>query len=1115
MKTWTQLAISTLAAGALLAAAGSQAQTKVSELPLKASVLAKPNVIFALDDSGSMDGELMLTGTHNGMFHGDRDSTVLYPSNQLRTSSDVRFDILFPTGTGPGNRVDVDNGWGPRALPPTAQFGWARSPTFNPIYYNPARTYEPWAPSWVSGALKTYGNAAPGAAPTHPNLGTTTLKLDAIFTSTSTGWLFTFTAGMVIPAGATNVRCQGGGSANPGAYAAATVTLPHTVTTTQKDCLASVPYYPATVWIRETCTVNNVDCAAAWNGQTVRRYEIKPGVTIPGSTRTYAQEIQNFANWFTYFRKRRLMLGAAMGDTLEYMLGMNAGVVRFNNRVAPTMFDLDSTTPATNRLGLTTVFYNAEDDGGTPTHATMDYVAEQFNTNTNIIKFACQRNAMFVVTDGFANTAAGPIPTSLAAYAASYNPATYGTGAPYTARTVNSLHDRALAYYTTRLRATTSPLAAGRVPVSPSNAPDADKNPNLHINTYAISIGVPGTIWPYAADPYVTPPTWPAPVIDTATMIDDLYHATINGRGKMYLASDPATLLEGMTQGLNHIVSQASSQSGVAVSTVNLVRGDSRAYFATYDPAGWRGDVSARAINTASGVVSSSNTWSASALLSARDWTTRVIASHNGSAGVGFTSAGVGSLVNPGGVYGNTDDVMAYLRGDRSKEGTTFRRRLSLLGAIFNSEPAIGSDGVLYVASGEGMLHAFDTVGADAGKELWAYVPRAVLPDIGATVDRAYAFKTQLDGSPVLGTIGGGKRILVAGMGAAGRSYFALDVSTSRGLTESQLAGKTMWEFPAAGDATMQAKVGQTLGRPVIARTAADGWVVLVTSGYNNSDGIGRMWMLNADTGAVIKEFSTGVGTATTQAGLAQISALEEDDGNSLYAYGGDLLGNLWRFDLKNQGAPFKLAELRGPTNAIQPVTAPPELAFVSGQRVVIVPTGRLLHEDDFGNSAVQTLYAITDGAAISSVRSSLVQITFTRGTPDTLTGNSVDWATQRGWFMDLPAGEQGNTQPSLTYGGVALVTNKNGTNDCTAESWMYLVDLKTGKQHPGADFISTSVSNVANASRPTVVITRDSNGQTRATSVVQTHDSTPPPPRQWSARPIPASKNAWREVRR
>jgi type IV pilus assembly protein PilY1 len=59
------------------------------------------------------------------------------------------------------------------------------------------------------------------------------------------------------------------------------------------------------------------------------------------------------------------------------------------------------------------------------------------------------------------------------------------------------------------------------------------------------------------------------------------------------------------------------------------------------------------------------------------------------------------------------------------------------MGAVINAEPVVDRDnGVVYFASGEGMLHAVDTR-TDPGKELWAYVPRAVLPDIGQTTAAA------------------------------------------------------------------------------------------------------------------------------------------------------------------------------------------------------------------------------------------------------------------------------------------------------------------------------------------------------------------------------------------
>ena len=112
------------------------------------------------------------------------------------------------------------------------------------------------------------------------------------------------------------------------------------------------------------------------------------------------------------------------------------------------------------------------------------------------------------------------------------------------------------------------------------------------------------------------------------------------------------------------------------------------------------------------------------------------------------------------------------------------------------------------------------------------------------------------------------------------------------------------------GDASTQAKVGQTLGRPLVVRLSGGGYSVLVTSGYNNTtDGKGRLWMLNPSTGAVIWEFTTADGSLGAESGLAHVSPFVEADGSVRYVYGGDLLGNVWKFDLVTKpAAPTKVA---------------------------------------------------------------------------------------------------------------------------------------------------------------------------------------------------------------
>jgi type IV pilus assembly protein PilY1 len=610
--------------------------------------------------------------------------------------------------------------------------------------------------------------------------------------------------------------------------------------------------------------------------------------------------------------------------------------------------------------------------------------------------------------------------------------------------------------------------------------------------------------------------------------VDDLWHATLNGRGQMYLADSPSETALRIQAALTDIISQTGAQGGVAVSSVNLSRGDNRAYFGTYDPAGWKGDLRAYPINTATGKVDqSSYLWSAAEKLATRNPSTRVIATAVAGTGLAFTAANVGGIVNPGGAYGSDADVVAYLRGDRSLENGTLRTRLSLIGAVINSQPAVQREhSVVYVQSGEGMLHAIDTSASGGGDELWAFVPPGALPDLGATAARGYVFRTRLDGSPTLGAYGSGT-LLVAGMGAAGRSFHALDVSSPRTLTEAELAGKFKWQFPASGDATTAAKVGLAMGKPRIVKAPDGTYVVLVTSGYNSTaDGKGRMWMLNATDGSIVHEFDTGVGTLGAEAGLAHVKGYVEDDGKVRYVYGGDLLGNLWRFDLKDKGSPVKVATLKDDGGTPQPVTAPPELVEVDGQRVVIVGTGRILDITDFGNSATQSIYGIADtGTALTNPRGgSLVKQPLVA---DAAQVNAVDWSSKRGWYVDLPAGQHANTEPSVGYGFVGIVANQAGSTDCSASSTLYVLNILTGGYDESMGYLSTTISNTAMASSVTAVVTTgsgatggggdpaDCDGAGGIAFLGQDADGNSKCKKGSKGPPINPAKNSWREIRR
>jgi len=1098
--------------------------TNLSELPLKVSALAKPNVIFGMDDSGSMDWEMVLD-TASGTAYWDGSSAWDSTNNRpLRTSSFVTMTYLFPMGTATGGQIYAYNSIYGQTVPPTTQFAWLRSSAFNNLYYNTQTTYSAWAPAYFDSALHSYSNASSTAAPSHPAVSSPpTLNLTTEWNSgnanfTSNGFMFYVQAGMVLPAGTqtwSTADGAGGEACRAGSWR--TLTAAQTVPA-GRACWAAIPYYPATFWHSESCTADGTTCLNAPNGSgTLKRYEIKSGNTFP-SGRSYADEIQNFANWFTYHRKRKLMLAAAMGKVLEPMTGLRMGVVPFADRGSVTMLDADATSSASNRYATAGRFYlNSMTANGTPTHATMAHIADQFNTNTGVVQYACQRNSMFVVTDGFANAHSVTTP--------SYTSATYGATAPYTTIHANSLADLALSYYTNRLR---TDLTAGLVPLGDPTRVNPITNPNLHITTYGITLGARGTLNSGSANPFGTnvfssPPTWPAPVADDPTMIDDLWHATINGRGLMFLANDATAMRSAIQSAFDDILSQAGAQASIGVSSVNLGRGDDNAYLGKYNIRGWSGDLTRNAVNTSTGAVSTTASWSAAGLLAARSWSTRLIFTSNNSSGLDFTVANVGATVNPDSAKFTNTQVVEWMRGNRTGEGDTVRARSSLIGAVVNAEPVVSRpDGVVYLASGEGMLHAFDT---NTGAELWAYHPSDTLATAGASVARGWVFKTQLDATPAFAQLSTGAKMLVGGLGAAGRSYYALDVSSPRPANATAAAAQFKWVFPTTTDTTNRNLMGYTVGKPVITRTAADGNVVLVTSGYDNGntigDGKGRLWMLNATTGAVIKTFRTTEGTTASEAGLVHVSAMKEADGTTRYAYGGDLLGNVWKFDLATSGAGTHdatlVATLYDASGNRQPVTAAPELVTMASKRIILVGTGRVLDINDFGSTRTQSFYAIADGTTLTNARTGLTQRTYTRSADDgtvgstPITGSAFEWTTGRGWYVDLPAGEQANTMPVVTYGTVAFVTNTNGSTDCSQSSWLYLLDIGSGKKVTGSTFAASLISANANASR--VITLRAVDGKIFGTA--HRSDDTIYQRQLPIGSTVPPSKNAWRELRR
>jgi type IV pilus assembly protein PilY1 len=95
------------------------------------------------------------------------------------------------------------------------------------------------------------------------------------------------------------------------------------------------------------------------------------------------------------------------------------------------------------------------------------------------------------------------------------------------------------------------------------------------------------------------------------------------------------------------------------------------------------------------------------------------------------------------------------------------------------------------------------------------------------------------------------RTLLIGGLGKGGKSYYAIDVTNPASMTtETVVAANVKWEFTAA-------TMGYSFGAPVVVKTAQWGWVVALTSGYDNSDGYGYLYLVNPSNGALIQSIRT------------------------------------------------------------------------------------------------------------------------------------------------------------------------------------------------------------------------------------------------------------------
>ncbi len=885
-------------------------------------------------------------------------------------------------------------------------------------------------------------------------------------------------------------------------------------------------------------------------------YSGRPGRTdcAAAPTCTFAEEMTNFANWYAYYSTRMQLMKTGVGYAFIQMdSSYRIGLITINpgSPVSSSKYTPVNTFDVAHRTSWYSRLYGLNPSGNTPLREALSRVGRHFagrfdgiNSGMNVdpVEYSCQPNVAMLSTDGYWNGNAGQ----------RINGSSIGNNdnvnSGYSTRAVgafdgglsganDNLADVAMYYYMTDLRPAGSTGALG-TDVSDNNVPGTlnDTNPAQHMLTFTISLGLGGLMqylpnyqsatfgdfysikvgntncsWGTAGQTC----NWPVPPLSDAdhpAKLDDLWHAAVNGRGRFVSANDAPSLYNGLIDALSDLRVLIGSAAASATSSPNITTTDNSVYSSTYRTTRWDGELVAQRVDAVTGNVSATVDWSARTLLNSRvgsNTDSRTIYTTVGNARVPLTWGSLDAAtrahfsnrctdlsqcaaltVAERATVNDGNNLVNFIRGQRQHE-LLYREREFVLGDLVGSRPvyvreprrAYGDpitpsyfdfkndlatrQPVVYIGGNDGMLHAFN---GTTGAEMWAFVPRTVLPRLHKLAETAYATSHQffVDGSPTVGDAlvsGVWRTILVGGMGAGGNGFYTLDVTDPANPIPK-------WEIcnSAALCSVVDGDLGLSFGNPVITKRHHDGrWVVLLTSGYNNvsGDGRGYLYVVDLANGAILSKTSTGVGTSLDPSGFAKVSAwaIDPDTNNTTqYVYGGDLRGNLWRFDL-GLATPtvMRMATLLDSAARVQPVTTRPELGLINSKRTVFVGTGRYLGASDLQDpltlsppgdwSYTGSLYALKDDDADHAdprnnntfVPRTMVTLAANRRA---VSGSMVDWSIHNGWYIDLPSvGERVNIDPQLTLGTLLVTGNVPNNNACTAggDSWLYQFNYRNG----------------------------------------------------------------------
>ena len=589
----------------------------LTDVPLEDSIAAEANVLVVMDDSGSMDWGLMT----------DQANGLMYLSNNAVRDSDVNsytfaYYYLYPVATNvygtywynlPTEEAlaDSDDHEG-------NDYGvWrARNHQFNTIYYNPEIQYTPWIGLNRNG--QDFTDADPEAAPLDPfDVNMATIDLTDTYTYVSRR----------VPI----VHYDGAGSRSREDLTNNDVYYPFYYTT---------PVEGRPAWDDEHTKVEIVEGGSYTGGPD--RDDCAEGDDDP-MTCTYAQEIQNFANWFTYYRIREYTAKAALGRSVAEASNLRMGYAVLNKTTEREPIDsLNASYRVGHKKDLMDQLYETPSGGGTPLRRALDragrhyecVAGDSFGSSSTTEpgdaacpvlaspEGQCQNNYTLLFSDGTWNSSFSG--DANADHDANDGPSDSDfDGGMFDGNRAGTLADVAMYYYERDLH----PLTDG-VPTTERDTSTAEEGSFLnegeimhqHMKTYTVGFGVERTIeLADLPDDYTEEFAWTDPFEGGQNKIDDMLHAAVNGRGQFLQANNPVLLSQAFQSAFADFSQGSVSVSAVSFNSTSL-REDTVLFNGLFNLKNQSGDLLAVPIDIETGEIELDEVeWSAAERLDATD----------------------------------------------------------------------------------------------------------------------------------------------------------------------------------------------------------------------------------------------------------------------------------------------------------------------------------------------------------------------------------------------------------------------------------------------------------------------------------------------------------------